>query len=157
MITMVRVDDRLVHAQVVVGWLSSTRATRIVVVDDDVAQDPEREDLFRMVLPDDVSIEVLDMESAVARWKAIESSKDLYLVLFANPVSLDAAVAGGILPKEVNIGGMHESPDRRPWEHGLYATSAEIAAIRRMMQVGIGFEYRAVPAAKRRLLGMDGQ
>lgn len=150
MISLVRVDDRLIHAQVVVGWIEFLRCRNVLVVDDDVADDPDRIDLFRMVIPQEVDLQAVPVRSLADRWSDLAASADPVLLLFANPLSLQAAVNSGIRPKEVNLGGMHVAQDRRLWMHGLFASDTEIAAIRRMIGMGIDFEIRPVPTAKRR-------
>lgn len=155
MISLVRVDDRLVHAQVVVGWIEYLRCLRVLVVDDEIADDPDRVDLFRMVVPQEVELDAMPAGTFAARWDELSSSADPVLILFATPLSLEAAVRLGVRPKEVNLGGMHVSPGRRSWIHGLYASDTEIAAIRKMAGMGIDFEIRLIPTAKRHEL--DGE
>ena len=44
MISLVRIDDRLIHGQVVTQWVSRVKANKIIVVDDGVAKDPFYDD-----------------------------------------------------------------------------------------------------------------
>lgn len=150
MISLVRVDDRLVHAQIVIGWIDFLRCRRIVVADDAVARDAERVDLFRMVVPADVRLDASDIAGLVRAWPGLESADEQILILFETPLALLSAVRLGVKPKEVNLGGMHETPGRGLWMHGLYASDGEIAAIREMMGIGVDFEIRLVPASRRR-------
>ena len=39
-VVLTRIDDRLIHGQVVTGWVKKTECSRILVVDDQVAKDP---------------------------------------------------------------------------------------------------------------------
>ncbi len=155
MISLVRVDDRLVHAQVVVGWIEFLRCRRILVVDDQIVRDADRIDLFRMVIPDEVRVDACDTRSCAGRWADLVRSDEPHLMLFADPLSLQSAVDGGIQPREVNLGGMHEMSGRHAWIHGLFASDTEIAAIRRMMDIGIEFEIRSVPTSRRKDLDGD--
>lgn len=155
MISMVRIDDRLIHAQVVVGWIEFLRCRNVLVVDDAVAADPDRLELFRMVVPQEIILDALDVQSMAKQSPVIHSLPDPYLVLFSDPLSLGAAVDLGFQPREVNLGGMHESSGRHLWLHGLFASDAEIAAIRKMIGMGIDFEIRPVPAARRREIDGD--
>ncbi|MBI4179641.1 PTS sugar transporter subunit IIB [bacterium] len=150
MISLVRIDDRLVHAQVVVGWLEYLRCRHILVADDRVAQDEEQLDLLRMVIPEDVRIDAVEVASIVDQSGDIDAADRPVLVLFADPMSLRAAVDAGFKPRLVNLGGMHDAPGRHSWIHGLFASDSEIAAIRDMIGMGIEFEIRSVPAARRR-------
>lgn len=149
MISLIRVDDRLVHAQIVVGWMEFLRCRHVVVVDDEVARDADRLELFRMVVPEDVRLEALEIRQAAGRSAELEALADPVLVLFSDPISLQTSVDAGLAPRSVNLGGMHQSAGRRQWVHGLFASDSEIAAIRRMIGMGIDFEIRPVPAARR--------
>ena len=155
MISLVRVDDRLVHAQVVVGWIEFLRCRDVLVVDDTVAWDRDRLDLFRMVIPQEIRLDAVDVRDLAEQSPKIGQSEKPYLLLFANPLMLAAAVDLGFRPRVVNLGGMHESPGRHSWLHGLFASDLEIAAIRRMIGMGIEFEIRTVPAAKPREVSGD--
>ena len=155
MISLVRVDDRLVHAQVVIGWIEFLRCRTVIVVDEEVADDPDRVELLQTVLPEDVTLNALDPRDAAKQWPDLESSADPCILLFADPLKLQAAVELGIRPKEVNLGGMHVMAGRHSWQNGLYASDEEIAAIRKMIGRGIDFEIRPIPAAKRREVAGD--
>ena len=50
-IALVRVDNRLVHGQIIEGWVPYVRANCIFVVDDDVASDFFRETVIKMAVP----------------------------------------------------------------------------------------------------------
>lgn len=150
MIALVRVDDRLIHAQVVVGWIEYLRSARVVVADDSIADDIDRIELFRMVLPQDIALDVISLRDLSKSWNDLHSAKESVLVLFSNVLSLGAAVGLGIRPREVNLGGLHEGPGKKSWIHGLYASDEEISAIRMLIGMGIDFEIRSVPAARRR-------
>lgn len=38
-IVLVRIDDRLIHGQVMTSWLNYTSANKIMIIDDEVAND----------------------------------------------------------------------------------------------------------------------
>jgi PTS system mannose-specific IIA component len=69
-LVLVRVDDRLIHGQVVGGWLPVIQAERIVVVSDRAAADPLQTGLMRMAVPDHVAVDVLSVDDASALMKA---------------------------------------------------------------------------------------
>ena len=50
-IELVRIDDRLVHGQIVQGWLKVIDINKIVVVSDAVANDRMQQMLLAMAVP----------------------------------------------------------------------------------------------------------
>jgi len=72
-IVLCRVDDRLIHGQVVIGWGRPLAARRILLVDDEVAANPWEQELYRMAVPDGVAIVFAGAAEAMeqlARWQA---------------------------------------------------------------------------------------
>ena len=65
-ITLVRIDDRLVHGQVVEGWLPFLRAQRVLVVSDAAASDETQVMLMQLALPDEVELTVLPVAEAAS-------------------------------------------------------------------------------------------
>ena len=63
-ILLARIDDRLIHGQVVVGWAQALKANHIVVIDDDVAGNDMQKFLFRMATPDDIKLSILKINEA---------------------------------------------------------------------------------------------
>jgi mannose/fructose/N-acetylgalactosamine-specific phosphotransferase system component IIB len=53
-----RIDDRLIHGQVTVGWRQHLRYNTICVVDDLAAADPVMRDVLRLATPSDVALHV---------------------------------------------------------------------------------------------------
>ena len=56
-IVLCRVDDRLVHGQVVIGWGRPLDLHRIVLVDDEVRASPWEQELYRMAAPPEIKVE----------------------------------------------------------------------------------------------------
>ena len=68
-LVLVRVDDRLIHGQVVGGWLPVVQAERIVVVSDLAAADPLQTGMMRLAVPEGVSVDVLSVDAAAVQLK----------------------------------------------------------------------------------------
>ena len=64
-IVLIRVDDRLVHGQVMTSWLKATNANKIMVVDDDVAADPLMKTVLKGVVPSQIKLGIFSIEKAV--------------------------------------------------------------------------------------------
>ena len=80
-IVLCRVDDRLVHGQVVVGWGRPLDLNRIVLVDDEVRQSPWEQELYRMAAPTEIAMDFLSPVEAAPRLHDWEAGRERVLVL----------------------------------------------------------------------------
>ena len=111
-VVLCRVDDRLIHGQVVVGWGQALKLQRIVLADDEVARSEWEQDLYRMAVP--TEFEVVFVTVAVAATRLAEWGGDARrtAVLVG---SIDAAAqlyhADPAVARRINLGGIHHRPD----------------------------------------------
>ena len=72
-LALVRLDDRLIHGQVVVGWGQPLNAAFIVLVDDEVRGSEWEQDLYRMGVPANMEVvfaSVSEAERRLPEWEA---------------------------------------------------------------------------------------
>jgi PTS system mannose-specific IIB component len=146
-IALVRVDNRLVHGQVVEAWAPRLRARRILVVDDEAARTPLAVAAMTLALPADLPAEVAPVDGV--DWAALAASPEPTLVLFRDVPSLARACARGLTPAlapRVNIGNLHFSPGRQPVSPSVYLRAEELEALRGLAAAGFEVEVRALPA-----------
>src|SRR5206468_12115422 len=92
-IVLYRVDDRLIHGQVVVGWGQPLEAGFIVLVDDEVRASEWEQDLYRMGVPPHIEVVFASVEEARRRlgaWNADPRSG----ILLARDIDTFAAIVG---------------------------------------------------------------
>ncbi len=140
-LVLCRVDDRLIHGQVVVGWGQPLGIQRYVLADDEVAQSAWEQDLYRMAVPQGLELVFATVAGAGAQLGAWDSDSRRTAVLLG---SVEAAAqlyrAAPTLVRKINLGGIHHRPGRAerlpyvylsPEEHrvltALAAEGAEIA------------------------------
>lgn len=112
-IVLLRVDERLIHGQVVLGWGNHLHPERYVVVDDDLATSDWEQELYRIGAG---SSEVLFCSVAVARGRLVEwRDAPLRSILLARDVATVRRLADGGLLRgaSLNLGGLHHGPGRR--------------------------------------------
>ncbi len=148
-VVLCRVDDRLVHGQVVIGWGRPLDAGRIVLVDDTVRASPWEQELYRMAVPPDIAVEFLTSAEAAPRFAGWRGGRERVIVLVG---SVEDAVAlarasGGTLDR-LNLGGIHAAPGRRERLRYLYLSDAETAALGALARAGVEITAQDVPAAR---------
>lgn len=141
---LVRVDDRLIHGQVVAIWLKALNARRIVIVDDRTARDEFLREVITLAAPSGVPVEVLDVESGTERVRALAADSEPVFVLMRSPlVALHLRQAGVEFPL-LNVGGLGAGPSRKPLYRNISASPEEREALRSLESMGTSVELRIV-------------
>lgn len=144
-IVLVRVDDRLIHGQVVVGWVRTVGATHIVVADDEAAGNAMQRTLLKMAAPAGTRVSILPVEEAGRELARGAFSGDQVLVLVRGPLQLLGLVEAGVGIDRVNIGSVRSAPGRERVTKEVYATPEELAAWQRLHERGIALEIQWLP------------
>lgn len=145
MIALTRIDDRLVHGQVVEGWLPSLRVRRILVVSDEAAEDPAQAALMRLALPEAVTLEAVAVRGAAAAFASASASAEKVLVLAPGPAEVLAMLEAGADISEVNVGGLHYEAGHVQLGKAIFLSLEDIAALKALSARGVRLEGRAVP------------
>jgi len=141
---LVRVDDRLIHGQVVAIWLKALNARRIVIVDDPTARDAFLSEIITLAAPQGVPVEVLDVASGTERVRALAADPEPIFVLVRSPlVALHLREAGIEFPL-LNVGGLGAGPNRKPLYRNISASPEERTAMRQLESMGTTVELRIV-------------
>ncbi len=153
-IVLCRVDDRLVHGQVVLGWGRPLNLHRIVLVDDAVSQSPWEQELYRMAAPREIAVEFAGSAEAAPKLREWDAGKERVLVLVGSvdtAVSLDQLAPGVV--KQLNLGGIHAGPGRRERLRYLYLSDGEHAQLEQLSRRGVVVSAQDVPTSRAVPLG----
>lgn len=108
-----RIDERLLHGQVIVGWGMRLGLLRYVVVDDDLARSEWEQDLYEAGLPPGGSALFLSVDEAVAQLAALIEQQAPGAVLTRSTQAMRRIAEAGLLAgRRVNVGGLHEGEGR---------------------------------------------
>jgi mannose/fructose/N-acetylgalactosamine-specific phosphotransferase system component IIB len=141
---LVRVDDRLIHGQVVAIWLKALGARRIIVVDDRTAADEFLREVLIYAAPPGVPVEVLDVAHGIERARQLVTDPEPVFVLMRSPLTAVRMREAGIEFPLLNVGGIGAGPGRKPLYRNISASPEEIAAMRRLEELGTRVELRIV-------------
>lgn len=149
-VDLYRIDDRLIHGQVVVGWGQPLGTRFIVLVDDEVRSSEWEQELYRMGVPPQVAAMFASVDEAVAQLAGWEEEKRHGIVLTGDidgMLRLAAGSAGRI--RKVNLGGIHFREGRKERLRYVYLTEEEAAKLRRLEECGIEITAQDVPTGRR--------
>ncbi|WP_290776516.1 PTS sugar transporter subunit IIB [Anaerofustis sp.] len=144
-VVLVRIDDRLIHGQVMTSWLNYTGANKIMVIDDEVANDPFMKNVLKTCVPGNVRIATFTVEKAAKRLKmekAFTGDKCIILVKF--PKTLYELMKQGIIFDEINIGGMGVRGERKKFFRNISASDEEKRMLKEMVDAGSKIHVRII-------------
>jgi mannose/fructose/N-acetylgalactosamine-specific phosphotransferase system component IIB len=141
---LVRVDDRLIHGQVVAIWLKALGARRILIVDDPTARNEFLREVITLASPSGVPVEVLDLETGIERVRQAAGDPEPIFVLLRSPVTALRLREAGIEFPLLNVGGIGAGPNRKVLYRNISASPDELEAMRQLEQMGTKVELRIV-------------
>lgn len=139
-IGLARIDDRLIHGQIVTSWTKETNVKRIIVVSDEVAADPVRKTLLTQVAPPGVTAHVVDVAKAIRVYDNPKYANDRIMLLFTNPTDVVRLVEGGVGITSVNIGGMAFRQGKIQVNNAVSVDEKDIEAFKTLNERGIKLE-----------------
>ena len=148
-VELFRIDDRLIHGQVVVGWGQPLGIAFIVLVDDDVRSSEWEQELYRMGVPPDVSVIFADVQEGIAQLAAWQADGRRGIVLTGAIGAMARLVEGTHAVETVNVGGIHFREGRRERLRYVYLSDAEAAALARLGEHGVEVTAQDVPTGRR--------
>lgn len=145
---LVRIDDRLIHGQVITIWVKALRSSRIVIVDDGVAADSFMQEVMRLAAPPEITVDVCTVQEAMAALGDDTPDRDRILVLLKLPQVAEQLYKGGVKFKALNVGGIGAGPGRRSVFKNISMSDEEIATLKRLMEEGVEITLQTVPGEK---------
>lgn len=148
-IVLYRVDERLIHGQVVVGWGGPLHADRIIVVDDEIVASVWEQELYCLGVPAEIEASFASVADAILsldRWRA---DPHRIIVLMRGIRTLSRLADSGLLEgAHVVLGGIHHSPARRRVLPYLYLSADERRELDRISERGVRLSAQDLPSAR---------
>jgi mannose/fructose/N-acetylgalactosamine-specific phosphotransferase system component IIB len=147
-IALYRIDDRLIHGQVVVGWGKPLNVGFIVLVDDAVRSSESEQELYRMGVPPEIELAFASAAEAVAQLPAWERDPRVGLLVAADIDTLAALSGNSHKVARINVGGLHYRPGRSARLRYVYLSDAEVAQLQALAARGVEVTAQDVPTAR---------
>lgn len=144
-IKIVRIDDRLIHGQIVQGWLKTIDVDKILIVSDEVANDEMQQVLLSMAVPSSIKLIIKNIKDACYEITNEVYENDNLMILFSNPQDIVKMIDNGIKFQSINIGGMHYAHGKKQLLANLSVDKSDVTAFLKLISCGIELETRALP------------
>jgi PTS system mannose-specific IIB component/fructoselysine and glucoselysine-specific PTS system IIB component len=145
-LVLYRIDDRLIHGQVVVGWGQAMDIEFIVLVDDAVASSEWEQELYRMGVPPEMEVFFHGVTDAAGNLEVYRHDRRRGILLTGDVRSMACLAAAGGIPA-VNVGGVHHRPGRVQRLRYVYLNDDEERQLREIAARGVEVAAQDVPAA----------
>lgn len=147
-IANIRVDDRLIHGQISVLWLSHLQANRIMVIDDNVVADELLKMLLKVACPSSAKLSILSVSTAVSNLNNSKYVGDRILIVVKEPKTILDIIEKGFNITEVNLGYMGLRENSVALSKQVYCTKQNLKDLQRLMDLGVILYAKAIPDDK---------
>ncbi len=148
----VRVDDRLIHGQVVTQWVKVFKAQKIVVIDDTVAKDKMQKNILKFAAPSDIKVSILSVEKAAEVWEKNKFGNLSVFVLFKDVKQIAKLKEKGVSFDEITLGNMSIVNGRKQIYKSTGFTEEEAQVLFDLQKDGMHIFFQTQPTDKKESL-----
>ena len=143
-----RIDERLLHGQVIVGWGMRLGLDYYVIVDDEVAASDWEVDLYSAGLPEGVGAYFLTTAECIRRFGELDSQPGRGALLTRGPKAMrELAEAGVLAGRRVNLGGLHAGGERRRILPFVFLAPEDLSDLKVIAEQSDSVSARDLPSA----------
>lgn len=146
-ILVARIDDRLIHGQVVTSWVKAYPITEILIIAEDLAQNMLMQRIYKSVAPAGIDVNILNNLDALNYLQSDSKVDQNLLILVKTPDVFEYLIDNGVSIPKIILGGMGLKPGRETLIKNIAANDAERACLSRLVSKGIKIVYQLVPSS----------
>ncbi len=145
-LVLTRIDDRLIHGQVMTAWIKNKGADQVVIVDDGTANDEYMIEVLEMAIPEEIAIGIFTKEEGVEFFSQGLDAPTILLV--KGPDVLNYLVDHGIAIEEVDVGGMGTRKDRNVLYKNISTSPEENEQFKQLIAKNVNVFVQVMPQDK---------
>ena len=154
-VALARIDDRMIHGQVTVGWGQQLQPDTILLANNVIAADPWQQRVYAASVPPDIAVAILPVAEAAARLTEAEAAGERVLLLTGSPGEMAELVRLGAPIDQVNVGGLHFSAGKYEMLPFVYVDRQDLVALGRLLDQGVDLTAQQVPGGREHPLDAD--
>jgi D-glucosaminate-specific PTS system IIB component len=151
MISLIRIDDRLIHGQVMAVWARVLSLDHIIVADDATAADAFSQQIMRLAMPPTIRLSVASIADASGLLKTAEVDASRTLILLRS-VEAAARLYEDYCFRHLNVGGIGMTPGRKLLWRSIAASPEEVVSLRKLKRAGVDVYLQMIPSDEKRRL-----
>lgn len=150
----IRVDDRLIHGQVITQWVKVFKAQHIIVIDDKVAADKMQKNILKFAAPPEMKVSILSVDKAVETWNKNQFGTRNVFILFKDVLQIKAMADKGVVFDEITLGNMSIVNGRKQIYKSTGFTEEEAKALFDVEKAGTKLFFQTQPTDRQESLDM---
>ncbi len=147
-VELIRIDDRLIHGQVIVGWIPNTKADEVICINDTVASNEMQKCLMKMAVPPNLQAMIYSVDGFNLTQDSAEITEHRVVIIVTNPADLVRLFRKGFKFDKVNLGGMRHSVNKKEYSKSVFLNEKDIADFHELKKLGVRVTYQMVPTDK---------
>ncbi|CCG56739.1 PTS system sorbose subfamily IIB component [Brachyspira pilosicoli WesB] len=146
-ISVFRIDERLIHGQIVTAWIADAQASQIIVADDKAVNDEFTISLLQLATPKNIELRILSINDAINLIKEDSSDKNTLLIC-RGPKEALQLIDGDIGLKTINVGNIGMRKGKKSILPYIWVDDEEVKNLKLLSERGIALDARSVPSDK---------
>lgn len=149
---LIRVDDRLIHGQVILGWARAMKPGRIVVANDRIATSTWERKFYTSSVPSNIKVSFLDLDETARQLLNNLFKNELVMILFESVKDVYSVVAKGVSMTDVNIGGLHYRQGAEELLPYVFLTGEDRTYLRELVKLSVRLTAQDIPGNSPRVI-----
>ena len=147
-ISLLRIDDRLIHGQVATSWAKAVKCEAIFAISDEVANDELRKELLLQIAPPHLKAYVIPGDKAIKVYNNPKYASRNILMLVTKPEDAVRLIEGGLRIDTINVGGMTHKEGNKQLSDAVTVNPSNVAAFKKLLDMGVKLSLQKVAANK---------
>lgn len=145
---LIRIDQRLIHGQVVGLWFKEHGFDRILAIDDTLAKDPFMQRVYASAAPARTKVQIVSVEDAVKCFKQGDYDNGTYMVLFRDVETTHRAWQEGFPIDRLQIGNLEGQTGAKFIHRNSRLTENHLPLLTEMLEGEVDVYVQSVPLDK---------
>ena len=145
-IVLLRIDDRLLHGQVVVSWIPYLNVNEVLIIDNEYSEDEFMREIMKSSAPVNLSVHVLSVNDAAAFLTNKDEGKRI--LILARSVESVKELMESVKINTVNVGGLGAGPKRKRYYNSIHLSDDELNILKEFAKNNIKVEVKMLPNDK---------
>ena len=145
-LVLARIDNRLIHGQVLEAWVPFVQADCIVVANDEIAGNPLQKMMMQASVPSRMQVEIGTIAEATLLFNSAQLNRRRTLLLFGTTADAVRAYQGGLIYKRLNLGNLQAYKGKARFSCTLFLDPTDLDNLELLDQAGVKITARCIPA-----------